>query len=745
MTTTSVKGGSVGKTAAADRTHTDGEESTASLQRGERQPHDTKKTRKKPKATPLPRLKMLAVATTLLSEAMCTTMLLPFVGLFVAQLKGISVEEAGYSSGVLVGLFMLGQMISTRMWGWMSDVYGRRPPLLTGLFAGAVTILFFGMSSSLIMCCVFRFIHGFFNGNVLIAKVIIADITDDTNAALGFSLIAILWGCGAVVGPIIGGFLYDPVVNPSLHWLHVSPNSFVGRHPAFLASVMISIYGFSNFLLCFLVLPESNMTRSGSLRRVPLVGQILNWWKPKQVTIVNVASGMEGDSPLTCEGKIDPSVAGNAEGSIPKPDGASLVDPSEPHAGASSALVEPKKKKVRMTFKRALVDPVIRTVTLITMCLSFTDMAFVEVIPLWLIAPVDVGGLAMFSDGVGVLLLLCSISSVAFNLFFPKLARKVNNYKLIWMGSLLFFAASVVLTPLGSSFPPSVGFWVVWVTGSVKNCGCAAGFTVSQVLLGQIAPPGTLGELYGISQTLGILVRSVVPFVIAPLLAWSLSAGRSFPFNYYFTFFLSAVPLVMAMLICWKNPIQRSEGDIQQMASELLLEEREEEAQEASAWEKEKENGGEKRAFRSPSTHGKWLEEEEEANIDNEEEHRRLFEARATFYGMGSDDEEEENGPPHEGEGMDEEEGPTVEPPISMEEYRDMANSYATCFSTNFFTRMVMAEESREEEMQRWHRYVTPKGGNHHLRSVATGLQHEDFRLGGVKEEYLSSAQDGRP
>lgn len=706
------------------------------------EPHEDTKKRMKPKVTPLPKLKMIAVATTLLSEAMCTTMLLPFVGLLVAQLKGISVEEAGYSSGVLVGLFMLGQMISTRMWGWMSDVYGRRPPLLTGLFAGAVTILFFGMSSTLFMCCVLRFIHGFFNGNILIAKVIIADITDDTNAALGFSLIAILWGCGAVIGPIIGGFLYDPVVNPVLQWLHVSPDSFVGRHPAFLASVVISIYGFSNFMLCFLVLPESNMARSGSLRTVPIVGHILNVWKPKQVTIVNGISGAEGDTPPGKEKDASPPEGGAMERMTSD---VSLVPSShvaspENHAAAAPALVEPKKKKVRMTFRRALSDRVIRTVTLVTMCISFTDMAFVEVIPLWLIAPLEVGGLGMFSDGVGVLLLLCSISSVLFNIFFPKLTRKVNNYKLIWIGSLLFFAASVILTPIGSSFPPSVGFWVVWVMGSVKNCSCAACFTVSQVLLGQIAPPGTLGELYGISQTLGILTRSVVPFVIAPLLAWSLSAGRSFPLNYYFTFFLSSATLFLGVFICWRNPIERTEADIQQLASEILLEEKEEEAREASEWEEKK---GERSILRSVSTQDKWLEEEE-ANIDDEEEHRRLFEARATFYGLENEDEEDKNELENEVEKVDEA-VPTAVPPISMEEYREMANSYMTCFSTNFFSRMVMAEESREEEMQRWHRYVTPKGMNHHLRSVATGLQHEDFRLGGIKEEYLSSPQDGRP
>lgn len=685
------------------------------------------------KATPLPKLKMLAVAATLLTEAMCSTMLLPFVGLLVAKLKGISVEDAGYSSGVLIGLFMIGQIISTRLWGWMSDVYGRRPPLLMGLFAGALTMFFFGMSPNIYVCCTLRFIHGFFNGNILIAKVIIADITDDTNAAMGFSLIAILWSCGAVIGPIIGGFLYDPYVNPMLQGLHVKEDSFLGTHPAFLASLVIALYSIFNFFLCFFVLPETNMNRTGSLRAVPVLGHLLQMLKPKKVTIVELNGEHKN-------GTAEP------------------VSQDPFSSSTTAAPPEPPKTHVKMTYKKAFLDRVLRTVMLVTMCVGFTDMSFVEVIPLWLIATTEVGGMGLFSDRVGVLLLLCSISSVIFNFFFPKIVRKINSYKIIWLCSLLCFGCSVVLTPIASGFGPRAGFWLVWVTGSLKNCSCAACFTVSQILVGQAAPPGTLGEVYGIAQTFGVLVRCVVPFLIAPLLAWSLAEGRAFPFDYHFTFWLSVIPLIGAAFLCWRNPIERSKEDIENITWELAVDEAQERGEQGMEDVTDLGNskalntrgvveGNEEDMIRpvslsspyflnrqmSRSMEGRGGNDREK---DQEEqgfiERRESLVAHVSFLGV-SDDMTTINPHPEE---KDDEDDDDEGPAITMEEYRSMANSFASCHSNNFLSRMVVMEESREDEMKRWHRYIAPKGRNHHLHSAAIALQGEDFRLAGEEEEF---------
>ncbi|CBZ40957.1 uncharacterized protein [Leishmania mexicana MHOM/GT/2001/U1103] len=214
--------------------------------------------KQKRKATPLPMNQLIPMTFVLLNESMCSTMLLPFVGLLVAHLKGVSVDEAGYNSGMLIGLFMLGQVLSSRMWGWISDKYGRRFPIISGLFISGPIMLGFGLSTTVWMCAFFRFMHGLFNGNVLIAKTMMADITDKTNAAKGFAFVSLCYGIGVLIGPTIGGMLYDPANSSALRWAHISKDSIFSRKPALLPSLVIFFYTNVGMLICTFFVMESN-------------------------------------------------------------------------------------------------------------------------------------------------------------------------------------------------------------------------------------------------------------------------------------------------------------------------------------------------------------------------------------------------------------------------------------------------------------------------------------------------------
>ncbi|CAG9582634.1 conserved hypothetical protein [Leishmania major strain Friedlin] len=215
--------------------------------------------KKKRKATPLPMNQLIPMTFVLLNESICSTMLLPFVGLLVAHLKGASVDEAGYHSGVLIGVFMLGQVLSARMWGWVSDKYGRRFPIISGLFTSGLMMFGFGLSTSVWMCAFFRFMHGLFNGNILVAKTMMADITDRTNAAKGFAFVSLCYGIGVLIGPTLGGMLYDPANSSALRWAHISKESIFSRKPALLPSLVIFFYTNLGMLICTFYVMESNV------------------------------------------------------------------------------------------------------------------------------------------------------------------------------------------------------------------------------------------------------------------------------------------------------------------------------------------------------------------------------------------------------------------------------------------------------------------------------------------------------
>lgn len=42
-------------------------------------------------------------------------------------------------------------------------------------------------------------------GTVGIAKTILYEISDDSNQAIGMSILAMSWGAGIIVGPAVGG------------------------------------------------------------------------------------------------------------------------------------------------------------------------------------------------------------------------------------------------------------------------------------------------------------------------------------------------------------------------------------------------------------------------------------------------------------------------------------------------------------------------------------------------------------
>ncbi|KAK7201323.1 transporter [Novymonas esmeraldas] len=210
------------------------------------------------KVTPLPIRQLTALTFVIVNESICSTMLMPFVGPLVAKLRGIPVNEAGYYSGMMIGMFMIGQVISAKTWGYLSDKYGRRFPIISGLFTSGLMMLGFGLSTNVWLLALFRFLHGLFNGNVLVAKTMMADITDKTNQAGGFSFMSLCNAFGFLIGPTLGGLLYDPCHSKGLAWADFKEDGFLGTHPAFLPSLVVFIYTNIGMVVCTLFVQESN-------------------------------------------------------------------------------------------------------------------------------------------------------------------------------------------------------------------------------------------------------------------------------------------------------------------------------------------------------------------------------------------------------------------------------------------------------------------------------------------------------
>jgi MFS transporter, DHA1 family, tetracycline resistance protein len=107
---------------------------------------------------------------------------------------------------VIIASFSATQMAAAPLWGRVSDRRGRRPLLIAGLFASAVSYLIFGLATSLFTLLLSRVAAGAAGGTISVAHAYVADTTTAEDRARGMGLIGAAAGLGVMLGPAIGGF-----------------------------------------------------------------------------------------------------------------------------------------------------------------------------------------------------------------------------------------------------------------------------------------------------------------------------------------------------------------------------------------------------------------------------------------------------------------------------------------------------------------------------------------------------------
>jgi len=138
---------------------------------------------------------------------------------------------------LLFAAFSAMQMVATPLWGRISDKSGRRPLLIAGLVASAVSHLIFGLSNTLWLLFASRLAAGAAGGTISVAHAYIADRTSAEDRAHQMGLVGAAAGLGFMVGPAIGG---------------IASRWGLG-FPGYVAATVAAI----NAVLAFFLLPES--------------------------------------------------------------------------------------------------------------------------------------------------------------------------------------------------------------------------------------------------------------------------------------------------------------------------------------------------------------------------------------------------------------------------------------------------------------------------------------------------------
>ncbi|MEE8367521.1 MAG: MFS transporter [Thermoanaerobaculia bacterium] len=200
------------------------------------------------------------------------TVFIDMIGfLIVLPLLPFYAEKLGatpFVVGALISSFAVAQLASAPIWGRLSDKYGRRPMILSGLLISAVAYVLFESADSTWLLFLSRFVQGFGGGTVGVVQAYLSDSVAKQDRAKAFGWLTAATSAGVMVGPAIGSLAA----------------SYGTIGPGYLAAIFCVV----NFAFAFFWLKETAPTRTarpgrsgeevpstprGSIRRA--IGEIL--------------------------------------------------------------------------------------------------------------------------------------------------------------------------------------------------------------------------------------------------------------------------------------------------------------------------------------------------------------------------------------------------------------------------------------------------------------------------------------
>jgi DHA1 family tetracycline resistance protein-like MFS transporter len=144
---------------------------------------------------------------TVLIDSIGFGIIIPVLPDLIMQLSGVGLSEAARYGGWLNFVYAVTQFFCAPIIGNLGDRFGRRPVLLSALFALGIDYLVMGLAPGLAWLFAGRFIAGIAGASYSPAYAYIADISPPEKRAQNFGFIGAAFGIGFVLGPSIGGLL----------------------------------------------------------------------------------------------------------------------------------------------------------------------------------------------------------------------------------------------------------------------------------------------------------------------------------------------------------------------------------------------------------------------------------------------------------------------------------------------------------------------------------------------------------
>ena len=123
-------------------------------------------------------------------------------------LYALKLNASPVAIGWVIAAFSIAQLLSSPIWGRISDHYGRRPALLAGLLAEAAAFVIFALANHVYLLFFSRLIQGAGGGTTGVTQAYVTDTVPAANRARALGWLSAATNLGVMLGPVIGSLTF---------------------------------------------------------------------------------------------------------------------------------------------------------------------------------------------------------------------------------------------------------------------------------------------------------------------------------------------------------------------------------------------------------------------------------------------------------------------------------------------------------------------------------------------------------
>jgi len=403
-----------------------------------------------------------------------------------------------YASWMASGFFF-GRFASATFWGVFIDKHGRKTGLLIVLGTVSVLTLVFGFVTNFWMALFIRFITGVANGLSIVGKTLSTEICPDDMKPWSISVTNTIWALGMTVGPFIGSFFYNTIPG----------------FPYLASALAVTILG-----IILMALSSHYFVETLDLSKVQ---------GSKDKELKSTKNAFE------------------EEKSIDEEDASQL----EKKRLVNDFNHLSKSEQIKYIFR----VPNITKLILIFGINTFYAAVIGELIPFWVAANYDDGGLGFQYKDISHIYLYLTGPQLVLQIFlYPLLQKGRGDFWLLTTGHLAHIPMFLLLPYahwFGNKEFLEQKTWIIfWLF--VRNVASFMNFSSLQRFTNDAIAADKRGKINGFQVTFSSLLQTAGPILGGWVLAWSMSNDMPYPFNYHFVFLLMVGITIFTLTVVYK-------------------------------------------------------------------------------------------------------------------------------------------------------------------------------------------------